>query len=123
MGFTKQEAAAARAEAAQKTAAAERLSALEVERRGYVRRGKDAEVAAVDDEIAHWSHIAGIPVVAGPAAEADREETGTETAAGQDDTGQALETETPETETVVEETPAETATPKRRGRAAAIAKD
>lgn len=63
---SKQQAAEARAAAARKQDATERLSALEVERQGYVRRGDEKGTSAVDDEIAHWSSVLGIPTAAGP---------------------------------------------------------
>lgn len=65
MGITKQEAAAARAQAAKSAEAKDRLSALEVERQGYVQRGDKKGVKAIDDEIAHWSQVARIPVESG----------------------------------------------------------
>lgn len=65
MGITKQEAAAARAQAAKSNEAKDRLSALEVERQGYVQRGDKKGVKAIDDEIAHWSKVARIPVESG----------------------------------------------------------
>lgn len=65
MGITKQEAAAARAQAAKSNEAKDRLSALEVERQGYVQRGEKKGVKAIDDEIAHWSQVARIPVESG----------------------------------------------------------
>lgn len=64
---SKQEAAAARAAAAQRDEARSRLSGLEVERQGYVARGDEDGVAAVDDEIAKYTALAEdgdeIPVV------------------------------------------------------------
>jgi len=69
---SREQAAAARAAAAKKADAVERLSALEVERRGYVRRGDSNGVSAVDDEIAHWSSVLGVPTASGAV------ETGTE---------------------------------------------
>jgi hypothetical protein len=65
MSITKQEAAVARAQAAKTTEAKDRLSALEVERQGYVQRGDKKGQKAIDDEIAHWSKVAGIPVESG----------------------------------------------------------
>lgn len=77
MGITKQEAAAQRAQAAKSTEAKDRLSALEVERQGYVQRGDKKGVKAIDDEIAHWSNVARIPVESGPVAESASESTST----------------------------------------------
>ena len=68
MSITRQQAAAARAAAAKSADAQDRLSALEVERNGYVQRGDKKGIKAVDEEIAHWSRIAGIPVESGDAA-------------------------------------------------------
>lgn len=55
---SKQDAAAARAAAAQRDEARGRLSGLEVERQGYVARGDEDGVAAVDDEIAKYKALA-----------------------------------------------------------------
>jgi hypothetical protein len=57
---TREEAAAARATAARKSEATKRLSALEVERRGYVVRGQDERVEQVDEEIARYRDLAGV---------------------------------------------------------------
>jgi hypothetical protein len=102
MSITKKEAAAARAVAAQKAEAVDRLSALEVERRGYVFRGNERGIKAVDDEIAHWSNIAGIPVESG---------------SGDDSTDDDSDDGASETDTDA----ADGAAPKSRGRAKAAA--
>lgn len=65
MSITRQQAAAARAAAAKTADAKDRLSALEVERNGYVQRGDKKGIKAVDEEIAHWSRVAGIPLESG----------------------------------------------------------
>lgn len=57
---SKQDAAAARAAAAQRDEARSRLSGLDVERQGYVARGDEDGVAAVDDEISKYKAIAGV---------------------------------------------------------------
>jgi len=56
---SKQEAAVARASAAQRDEARSRLSGLEVERQGYVARGDEDGAAAVDDEISKYKEILG----------------------------------------------------------------
>ncbi|WP_194521966.1 hypothetical protein [Cellulosimicrobium sp. JZ28] len=76
---TRQEAAAARAAAAKNAEARDRLSALEVERQGYVQRDDKKGVAAVDEEIAHWSSQAGVPLDSDP--DGDDEDANTAEAA------------------------------------------
>ncbi|WP_309129475.1 hypothetical protein [Microbacterium sp.] len=65
MSITKKDAAATRAAAAKQAEAADRLSALEVERRGYVQRGDEEGVELVDAEIARWSKLVGVPAESG----------------------------------------------------------
>jgi hypothetical protein len=55
---SKQEAASARAAAAQRDDARSRLSGLEVERQGYVARGDEEKAALVDDEISRYRALA-----------------------------------------------------------------
>ncbi len=112
MSITRQEAAAARAAAAQRTEAAERLSALEVERAGYVQRGNAGGVEAVDEEIAHWSQVAGIPVESGPADDTTPEGEGA---------GEAPTDDGPADGTAAEETDTPAAKPAGRAKAAATA--
>ena len=71
MSRTAQEAAAARAAAAKNETTSSRLSALEVERQGYVQRGDDDGVAAVDEEIARYSRELRIPLAASTTSSAD----------------------------------------------------
>lgn len=73
MSRTAQEAAAARAAAAKNEATSSRLTALEVERQGYVQRGNEDGVAAVDEEIARYSRELGIPLAASTAPSPDSE--------------------------------------------------
>ena len=72
---TRQEAAAARAAAAKSAEARDRLSALEVERQGYVQRDDKKGVAAVDEEIAHWSSQAGVPLDSDPDGDDEDDDT------------------------------------------------
>lgn len=72
---TRQEAAAARAAAAKNAEARDRLSALEVERQGYVQRDDKKGVAAVDEEIAHWSSQAGVPLDSDPDGDDEDDDT------------------------------------------------
>lgn len=74
MSRTAQEAAAARAVAAKNETATSRLSALEVERQGYVQRGDEDGVAAVDEEIARYSRDLRIPLAASTTSSADGQE-------------------------------------------------
>lgn len=74
MSRTAQEAAAARAAAAKNETASSRLSALEVERQGYVQRGDEDGVAAVDEEIARYSRELRVPLAASRTSSADDHE-------------------------------------------------
>ena len=67
--ISRQQAAAAREAAAKSAEAQDRLSALEVERNGYVQRGDKNGIKAVDEEIARWSRRVGVHAESGTTAE------------------------------------------------------